>query len=1185
MALRRKSRERDYYDEDRQAKPRRRRSRRRSGSSWRWMALAIAPVVIYLLPSIIAMTPLLGIAVRSAAGSINGSASVGNASLGWMSSTVLRDVSLADHEGNVVATIEELKISKSLLGLLWNQNDLGAVEILRPQADIVVSPGTSNLEQILFPPEIDEPIDEEIVESSDEPFAMPKMELTVREGAIRIRETTSSDQWSLDDCAIDFASTATDEAGVAQNFTLQTAVTQGEQAGRLQAQGTFGGGAGAVDVIAENVPLGLAQAISTRLETDLRAQGKLDGKLRLAQSAEGNSLSGDMQIVIGGVIWPQALGPDQINGGQIAFRGKMLHGGGRLRAEQVAITTDVGANLVADGDVPISQLTNLTAAPIAASQQAWRLGGTLDLEKLAARFPQLMRLREDAVIQSGQAVFKLSHDPRQPGVISATGSVSDVGALVAGQEVMWRDPLAVNLALVQGEAGLQLQHAEATASFLQADGTGDANGAQIRATLDLEKLSAELAQFVDLGVDLSGVADGLVQIQRRDEASANLAGAFRGANMRATRDGIDIWNDDAAEIKFNATIRDSSIVESGMLRWIAGNDLLAIDLAAPMTIGAAEPKQMKLQLNGSLARWQGRLAGLADLGELHLDGTTAATAQLVLTENQAKLSGVRASLSNLAIQSATLNVYEPNVELDGELAYGFNDGRILAPHFTLVGSTISARGKQVDYLPATQSRKRSAVGSIAYRLDLNRTLQWKRWQTQPAFRPAGELAGSLNFTQEADGATARIVGEIKNFQLATLKRAANSPMRQVSMRTDVAGGSSYDVIWREPSVGFEVNCAIDAADTAAIETMRLTTSALQIAAAGEIRQWSVAPLANLQGTATYDWDQLAPLIASFAGEEVKLSGKQQSPFQISGPLGAPETESNGAFAWLSPQLAASGALAWQQASLYGIPIGQAELKAQLNQGVASLDPLRLDISGGKLNAAPQLTLLNDPPLLRLPQNRIVENMLITPAMCQGWMKYAAPLLADATRAEGRFSLDVRQGDFPLFNPMGGEASGTLTIHGAEVRPGPLAYQYVVIAKQIQAIAKKQLPGAINPNETVLMRMPEQQVPIQMTGGRVYHQNLTMQIDSVKIVSQGSVGVDQTIQMVATIPVQDSWIQSNPSLNALRGKTLQVPINGTLESPQIDARAIENIAGQAIGGAAQDLLEKGINRGLNELFNR
>src|SRR5690606_21398476 len=123
-----------------------------------------------------------------------------------------------------------------------------------------------------------------------------------------------------------------------------------------------------------------------------------------------------------------------------------------------------------------------------------------------------------------------------------------------------------------------------------------------------------------------------------------------------------------------------------------------------------------------------------------------------------------ASLSNLVISSPTLNLYEPNLELDGNLAYGLVDGRILAPDFTMVGTTISARGNQVNYLPATSTRKGSAVGSIAYRLDLNRTMQWKRWAAPPAFRPAGELAGSLNFTQETGGATARIVGEIKDFQ-------------------------------------------------------------------------------------------------------------------------------------------------------------------------------------------------------------------------------------------------------------------------------------------------------------------------------------------------------------------------------------------------------------------------------------
>lgn len=1189
MALNRTSRDADYDDDqERPSKPRRKKSRKSKGSSFRWIVPLMFVVGLYLLPSIVAMTPLLGIAVSTAAGGINGTASVDSASLGWFSPTTLRNVTLKDAEGNVVATVEELKSSKSALSLIWNQSNLGTVEISRPTADIVVSPGTSNIEAILFPPAEYETAEEPVAEEPAPAVAattIPKMNLTIRDGTIHIRETTSSDQWALEEWALDFNSAATAEGGEAQDFTLQTAVTQGEQKGRLQAQGTLAGGQATVDVIAENVPLGLAQAIATRLKSEFRTQGKLDGKLRLTQSAAESSVSGDMQAVYGGVIWPDVLGPNPTQGGQLAFRGKMLYGAGRLQAEQVAVTTDFGANFVADGDVPISQLTDFAAAPIAASGQPWRLGGTVDLEKLAARLPQLMRLREDAVIQSGQAVFQLSHDPQQPGVISGVGNVSDVGALVSGQQVTWRDPLAVTVTLVQTSTGLQLQRAEAKSSFLVADGTGDANGAQIHATVDLAKLSAELAQFIDLGVDLSGGAAGDLQVIRQSENVAAIAGTFRGVDLRAIRDGVAVWNDAAAEIRFNSTIRDSSVIEAGTFSWIAGSDLLALETAAPITIGGSEPKQLKLQLNGSLAAWQNRLRGLMNLGELRLDGTSAATAAVVMSAEQLAISGIRATFSNLAVTSPTLNVFEPNLELEGELAYGLVDGRIQAPNFTMVGTTISARGKQVNWLPATETRKGSAVGNIAYRLDLNRTMQWKRWAAQPAFRPAGELAGSLNFTQETGGATARIVGEIKNFQLGSLSRAQTPQMQQVSVRTDAVGGSQYDVIWNEPSVSFELNCAIDAADTATIQTMQLATSAVQVNAAGRVEQWSTAPVANLQGEANYDWDQLAPVIAAFAGQEVKLTGKQKSPFQIVGPLMAPESQSTAPFAWLSPQLGAAGSIAWQQASLYGVPIGAANINAKLNEGVISFDPLQLDISGGKLNAAPQVTLLTTPPLLRLPQNRIVENLAITPEMCQGWMKYAAPLLADSTRAEGRFSLDVQRGDFPILSPMMGEAAGTLTIHGAQVRPGPLAYQYVVLAKQIEAITKKQVPGQINPNDTVLMRMPEQQVPVQMTGGRVYHKNLTMQVDSVQIISEGSVGVDQTLQMIARIPVQESWIQSNPALAGLRGKTLEVPINGTLESPKIDARALENIAGQAIGGAAQELLDKGINRGLDKLFNR
>ena len=93
-----------------------------------------------------------------------------------------------------------------------------------------------------------------------------------------------------------------------------------------------------------------------------------------------------------------------------------------------------------------------------------------------------------------------------------------------------------------------------------------------------------------------------------------------------------------------------------------------------------------------------------------------------------------------------------------------------------------------------------------------------------------------------------------------------------------------------------------------------------------------------------------------------------------------------------------------------------------------------------------------------------------------------------------------------------------------------------------------------------------------------------------------------MQMVAQIPILDSWVGTSRWTQGLRGQTLQIPIGGTVSKPQVDNRALQQMsqqlvqqaAGAAINqevqGQVQGLLDKGnqrleeeLTKGLQGLF--
>ena len=138
-------------------------------------------------------------------------------------------------------------------------------------------------------------------------------------------------------------------------------------------------------------------------------------------------------------------------------------------------------------------------------------------------------------------------------------------------------------------------------------------------------------------------------------------------------------------------------------------------------------------------------------------------------------------------------------------------------------------------------------------------------------------------------------------------------------------------------------------------------------------------------------------------------------------------------------------------------------------------------------------------------------------------------------------------------------------------------------KQIEAVLKSRPPGTVRN----WLTMPKQDVRFAVQGGRVFHDRVTFTTRDVTITTQGSVGVDQSIQLLAEIPIKDEWVAKEKLLSGLKGQSLQIPISGTLTQPRVDARAINEIGAKMIGGTIQNKigeeLDKGLQKGLDKLL--
>ena len=194
---------------------------------------------------------------------------------------------------------------------------------------------------------------------------------------------------------------------------------------------------------------------------------------------------------------------------------------------------------------------------------------------------------------------------------------------------------------------------------------------------------------------------------------------------------------------------------------------------------------------------------------------------------------------------------------------------------------------------------------------------------------------------------------------------------------------------------------------------------------------------------------------------------------------------------------------------------------------------------------------------------VFTDAIMEPGVAQGVLAYIAPVLADATRTAGRFSLHLDGARLPVGRPEAGTLAGTLSMHEVVLGPGPLVSR--VFAS---------LPGRLPPPPTVLFA-EEARVQFMLAEERVWHRGLEFGLPLAKpgqrldVESSGSVGLaDGSLDVTLKLPIPADLPQDRPLLAALSGKTISVGIGGQLGAPQVK---FDGSIKQAAGEVVTDLL--------------
>ena len=1151
-------RSRDEFDEDDDRRP----ARRSGGKSGLFIFLLLLILVAWFLPAIISLLPNRD-ALLSRFMPINGSMRTSSVSLGWLSPIRASGVELLDKQGVRVLGAQNLVVNKTLGSLIFSQQDLGEIEVTSPEVQLLVRDGGSNVEDLLAPLLNGEPSKE-----------TKRFHVHISQGVLRVGDAKRPQRAELRDVTADILSDPAAIRPIA--VKVNATAPRGTAAGSIELVLSTERGAGSPLATGEvhgrlsQLPLELVGALAARVVSGLETTGLLTSQLDVAwrPAAAGTgtdaTISGDSEVQQL-ALRSSALGADELRLDSVKLPLRAKISGQRLTIEKLALTTDVG-QLALAGETTLSEITAAQWKSVLAKTTC-QAGGSLDVARLARLLPSTLRIRSGTEVTSGQIAFSLTSAPDAQGM-AWNGRIDTAGlhATRDGRAVAWEKPLLLTVAAHATPTDARLDSAVCEASFLHLDASSVPDGLQGRVRFDLAQLAADAAGIVDLGqLELAGKGDGMLLLHRAPgqyEAKANLAA--RGVRVRLP--DRRPWTEDNLSIEAAGTVEMNKA--GGIEKFWLSNFALrtpADSLTATLgqeLVNIGGPWPVRVEWQGDVARWLSRLGPWMDVAAWNVTGKGQLSANVTRDKARLTVTNLRGQVQPLHAWGPQLWVDERNVDLQGALVLDLGKSTCDVSQLRVVCGAVNVDAKQahVQFAGPTGG---AFSGAADVQADLSQLARWTRDPRQPAATAvAGQLTARVEARQEQSLTTARLESQITNLTVSEPPQPGGATART----------------WNEPRMLIAAEARYDRAqDALEIQRGQLTADAVACQLAGRIDKLTTTTNLDLTGKLNYDWEKLAPLWRAYVGPGSELKGRHQQNFFVRGPWPADQAKEG-----LSSLTGAAG-LAWESATVYGLRIGPAQLDAQLASGTATIKPVQIAVSEGSVLLAPTVLLARQPRELSLPKGPLVREVRVTPEVCAEMLKYIAPVVADATQTDGRFSIDLEGARVPLADPAAADVGGRLTVHGLQVRPGPLAAQYLAVGRQLEAFARHQALPTDSPSPSALVSIYDQNVEFRVLGKRVYHRGLQFTAGKVTIRTQGSVGFDESLAIMAEIPVDASWAGNDPTLATLRGQTLKIPVQGTLKNPKLDRRALEQIAGQLVESTARGAVINQLNKQIDKLL--
>ena len=1157
--------------------------------------LACVVLLLFLAPSMVSHSSIGRSYLIDYLGGQGLQADVGSVRIGWLTPLRLEDLKINGRAGSQIA-IEQLDLSLTVGDLMSRSDDLGQINLRGVAVACSISDGKCSLEN-----------DFEAFLQSESPESPTLADVQLHDVTISMTQSATNQSWTLTQSNASLhlttGSTEFSVAGVlsepdGDHGSLQSSLKLTNIADEKI------GDQWSLNLSCESLPISISQLLLARfpdmaLGVPTKIHGDATGKIRANGNSNG-SVSASLQNFEIRNLTASGAGTRVWKNERALLDGKLTLEGDRLVGEALSAHTDFASATI---NGVFSRSFSLTGSKDNPLQWLDAIDGNasaeIDIAALEQALPGLLPLRSDVTLESGRAIAHLASIPNGSQQQKKLHIDCDAFRAISRGKEFAIDPITLIATVSSDDGQLIAEQFEWRSAFGTAIGSGNLESGSADFNIDFGQLTNMLLPIFDMtDTQFAGNARGKIQWTSGDQDIWRLTGNGQTTNLHIQLPG-------GRDIQRNA-MRASIIAEGrwhkNTLRELTRTNLiinsLGLDLSATLTepinhLSQASQLPFTLKGEGRLDTMERILEPWIPADVDQLAGNFSAEAKALVSLNQALVTSGAMELTKPSFNYKQRRFQQPLVKIQFDGSYKWPAMSMRARSITIASDAFSLAGQgsmrtdEIDMELKYRANLDRIQRNLGQQLAASEVIQTVTFQanavpSSDAWMILGDCEGEISFRSVENDLIIDLssVGQnISCLQPAAQHASAQSvgPWRQQDARQQ----PKATVVWSEPNLTLEVRLKHQP------ESGAITAEKVQIAG-----DWFAANLSGhaqwtnglrkmeLTGASRLKMNEVAQRFSKMAEIDIRATGIHETDLNLRASI-----TDIGDF-----EFALATDLGWESGHIAGMNIGQALVPIRLTETSLEVEQAEIPVNRGNLAFAGQLHYRPGPVWVHLDPGATASAIQLTPEMTDRWLKYVAPLIANATRIQGTLGAEIDEATIVFDQPEQTQVIGRINISKAEMTAGPLASQIIQGIGNLNSLTRDLNPqlgpqSAPPPKATNLVTLPPQTVDFSLRQGIVSHQRLYLQLDRAQVITSGRVTLDGKLNMIAQVPLDTRWLGRD--LQQLAGQVVSLPIDGSISRPILDSRSFSQIATQlgtqAVQSTAENYLQQQLNKGLDKIF--